>query len=96
MDLDKNAIDLTGTLVPAYTLNSILGYIPLVGNLLQGGKGQGLFAASFHVSGPLDDPSIGVNPLTALAPGFLRNLFLQGSTPPDTPPNEPKESVAPP
>ncbi|MDB5409562.1 MAG: hypothetical protein JWL84_4474, partial [Rhodospirillales bacterium] len=96
MDLDKNAIDLTGTLVPAYTLNSILGYIPLVGNLLQGGEGQGLFAASFHVSGPLDDPSITVNPLTALAPGFLRNLFLQGSAPPATPPNQPKEDVTPP
>lgn len=96
LDIDKNAIDLSGTLVPAYTLNSILGYIPLVGNLLQGGKGQGLFAASFHVSGPLDDPSITVNPLTALAPGFLRNLFLMGSAPPDTPPNQPKSGVTPP
>jgi hypothetical protein len=96
LDLDKNAIDLAGTLVPAYTLNSILGYIPLVGNLLQGGVGQGLFAASFHVSGPLDNPSIGVNPLTALAPGFLRNLFLQGPASSATPPNESKSGAVPP
>jgi hypothetical protein len=27
------------------------------------------------VSGPLEDPVISVNPLSALAPGFLRNLF---------------------
>ncbi|MBV8651660.1 MAG: AsmA-like C-terminal domain-containing protein [Alphaproteobacteria bacterium] len=76
VDLDKSKLDLEGTLVPAYTLNSILGYIPVIGNLLQGGEGQGIFAAAFHTSGALDDPKISVNPLSALAPGVLRNLFL--------------------
>ena len=57
-------------------LNSILGNIPLIGNFLLGGEGQGLFAAAFRASGPLDDPTISVNPLSALAPGMLRNLFL--------------------
>jgi hypothetical protein len=76
VDLDRDALDLTGTIVPAYALNSILGNIPVIGNLLQGGEGQGLFAANFRAAGPLADPTITVNPLSALAPGFLRNLFL--------------------
>jgi hypothetical protein len=76
VDLDQSTLDLAGTLVPAYTLNGILGNIPVIGNLLQGGEGQGIFAAGFRATGSLDDPRISVNPLSAIAPGMLRNLFL--------------------
>jgi hypothetical protein len=67
---------IAGTLVPAYTLNSVLGNIPVLGNLLLGGEGQGIFAANFRLYGPRDDPKVSVNPLSTLAPGVLRNLFL--------------------
>lgn len=76
VDLGKETLDLEGTLVPAYALNTILGNIPIIGNLLMGGEGQGLFGANFRAAGPFSDPKINVNPLSALAPGFLRNLFL--------------------
>ncbi|HLB79436.1 MAG TPA: AsmA-like C-terminal domain-containing protein, partial [Dongiaceae bacterium] len=75
IDLAANTYDLEGTIVPAYALNSILGNIPVIGDLLQGGKGEGLFAATYTVTGPRDDPKVTVNPLAALAPGFLRALF---------------------
>jgi hypothetical protein len=74
-DFDKNTVDISGTVVPAYALNSILGNIPVIGDLLQGGKGEGMFAATYHASGSLDEPRITVNPLAALTPGFLRGLF---------------------
>jgi hypothetical protein len=76
IDRVHDTIDLAGTLVPAYTINSILGKIPVLGPLLLGGEGQGLFAANFRAVGPASNPTITVNPLSALAPGFLRNLFL--------------------
>ena len=76
VDLDHDVLDLKGTLVPAYTLNSILNNIPLLGDLITGGEGTGLFAANYRLSGSLDDPQINMNPLSALAPGFLRQLFL--------------------
>ena len=76
VDRVKGQISIAGTLVPAYTLNSVLGNIPVLGNLLVGGEGQGVFAANFSISGPRDDPRISVNPLSTLAPGILRNLFL--------------------
>jgi hypothetical protein len=63
-----------GTLVPAYAVNSILNNIPLIGTLL-GGPGSGVFAATYRMTGSLDDPDISVNPLATLAPGFLRGLF---------------------
>jgi hypothetical protein len=75
IDLDRSQIDVKGTMVPAYAFNSILGNIPVIGNLLQGGAGEGLFAATYAIGGGLAEPKINVNPWSALAPGFLRNLF---------------------
>lgn len=76
VDLGTDRLDLRGTVVPAYALNSLLGKLPLVGGLLSGFEaGGGLFAATYSVQGALDAPEVSVNPLSALAPGFLRNLF---------------------
>jgi hypothetical protein len=75
IDTKQGSIALSGTIVPAYTLNSLLGNIPLLGDLLTGKSGSGIFAATYRVEGPLKDPKVTVNPLAALAPGFLRNLL---------------------
>jgi hypothetical protein len=85
IDLTANTLALEGTLVPAYTLNNVLGNVPVLGDMLQGGEGQGLFAANFRMGGSLDDPKISVNPLSTLAPGFLRRLFLFDAPTPSTP-----------
>ena len=34
-----------------------------------------MFAALYRVVGPMDDTRVSVNPLAALAPGILRQLF---------------------
>ncbi|MFB9972077.1 AsmA-like C-terminal region-containing protein [Pseudoroseomonas cervicalis] len=68
-------LDLEGTIVPAYVLNSLLGQIPLLGRLFSPERGGGLFAATWRMRGPTQDPTVSVNPLAALTPGFLRGLF---------------------
>ncbi|HLO78978.1 MAG TPA: AsmA-like C-terminal domain-containing protein [Magnetospirillum sp.] len=76
IDLDRSRMALEGTVVPAYALNSVLGNIPVLGWLITGGeKGGGLVAFNYTMKGPSEDPSVTVNPLSALTPGFLRNLF---------------------
>jgi hypothetical protein len=72
---ERRAVEVEGTIVPAYFFNSLLGRVPLVGRLFSPEAGGGVFAATYRVQGPLDDPSITVNPLAALTPGFLRGLF---------------------
>ncbi|MBT5414021.1 MAG: hypothetical protein HOK81_05415, partial [Rhodospirillaceae bacterium] len=92
IDTNTNMADLDGLVVPAYTINSILAGIPLLGDLLVGEKGGGIFAATYSIEGPLDDLDIGVNPLAALTPGFLRNIFNifdGGGTAPKEDPNAP-------
>ncbi|MHA1568305.1 MAG: hypothetical protein ACTSXZ_02445, partial [Alphaproteobacteria bacterium] len=75
IDLANDAVKMRGTLVPAYTLNSLLGNIPLIGPLFVGEEGSGVFAAVYTAEGPVDDPSLEVDPLAVLTPGFLRILF---------------------
>src|SRR5437763_13427708 len=50
-DLVRDRLDLQWTIVPAYALNSILGVVPVIGPLLLGGEGQGLFAANYRIGG---------------------------------------------
>lgn len=75
IDLDKDVMNLTGTVVPAYSLNSVFGNLPLIGQILVPEKGSGLFAATYSMRGPIDNPDVTINPLATLTPGFLRGLF---------------------
>jgi hypothetical protein len=75
IDLNSQRADMQGTIVPAYFFNSLLGNIPLVGKLFSPERGGGVFAASYTLRGPVEDPTVSINPLTALTPGFLRGLF---------------------
>lgn len=67
-------LNLNGLIVPAYSLNSLLGRIPLIGGLL-GGRNGGLFALSYRIEGETTNPDFSFNPLSAIAPGFLRKIF---------------------
>lgn len=73
-DRDRETVSLNGVLVPVYYVSRVLSKIPVIGDLLTGG-GEGLFAANYEMSGGADDPKTTVNPLSVLAPGFLRGLF---------------------
>ncbi len=81
IDFARERLRLDGTIVPANTINSLLGKIPLIGKILTGIEGEGVFAMTYGIRGPLNRPTVTVNPLTALAPGFLRDLIgvLTGS-----------------
>jgi hypothetical protein len=87
VQLDTDEVCLAGGIVPAYALNSIISNIPLLGDLLTGGRGSGLFALNYLIRGPIDDPGASINPLSVLPIGPLRNLMLAGcgTTSSDTP-----------
>jgi hypothetical protein len=91
IDRDKNTADLRGTIAPAYSLNSLPGKIPILGRLLVGREGEGLFAVTYTMKGDLKDPRVIVNPLSALAPGFLRRMFFIGEPGAEGRPRDPDE-----
>ncbi|HYM33731.1 MAG TPA: AsmA-like C-terminal domain-containing protein [Candidatus Cybelea sp.] len=75
VDRGHDTINLNGTVIPAYTINRVLGAIPLIGNILVGREGEGIIGITYSVSGAASDPQVSVNPLSALAPGILRRMF---------------------
>jgi uncharacterized protein YhdP len=75
IDLDHDKLGLEGTVVPAYAINSALGSLPLVGGIFSAEKGGGIIGINYQMKGPMSEPDFMVNPLSALTPGFLRNLF---------------------
>jgi hypothetical protein len=87
INIETERLDLNGTIVPVYTINRIIGEIPVIGDFLTGSEGEGAFAATFTMTGEFAQPEIRVNPLSVLAPGFIRDLISgirEGTT---TPPN---------
>lgn len=74
-DQGTNETDLQGTIVPSYTLNSVLGNLPIFGPILVSREGEGVFAFTYGISGPTTGPTVYVNPLAGLAPGVLRRVF---------------------
>jgi hypothetical protein len=76
VDRGKKTTDVGGTIIPMTEINSLIAKIPLLGNIL-GGE-TGLIAATYTMKGPSSKPSVMVNPLSVLAPGFLRNILFEG------------------
>jgi hypothetical protein len=69
------ALDLAGSVSPAFVLNGLISGVPLIGDILTGGDGQGIVGFAYRVGGTKDNPSVSVNPLSALTPGPFRRIF---------------------
>ncbi|WP_424979528.1 DUF3971 domain-containing protein [Leisingera sp. S232] len=67
-DLNSSRLNMRGVISPVYLLNAI-------GRVLSPRDGEGLFGFTFTLRGTANDPSVSVNPLAGLAPGFLREVF---------------------
>ena len=71
----KGTLNLNGVLIPSYYANSFIKKIPLIGDALVGGKGEGLIGVRYGIKGSFTNNRITTNPLSLLTPGFLRNVF---------------------
>jgi hypothetical protein len=63
-DLDSKTLDLNGTLIPAYSVNSLFGALP--------SKGLGLVGIKYELAGTYATPRAQVNPLSIMMPGFMK------------------------
>ena len=78
VDFHAKAMQINGTYVPLQGLNSAVSGIPILGQLLTGPKGEGMFGITFSVMGSTANPEVVVNPLSMMAPGVFREMFQLG------------------
>lgn len=78
-DFSSSMMNMEGVVTPFYLINRIFSSITPLSSLLGIGRGEGIGAITYRMRGPSDDPSITVNPVSVLTPGYLRDIF----SPPD-------------
>ena len=64
---DTGRMALQGVISPVYMLNGIGSFMTR--------KGEGLVGFNYTLGGTAQNPEVSVNPLSALTPGFLREIF---------------------
>jgi hypothetical protein len=74
IDYPGNQVRMSGTFIPIYGINNLLGQIPGFG-LFFGGSNEGVFGLTYEVVGPPDKPTLRVNPISAIFPGISRKIM---------------------
>jgi hypothetical protein len=75
VDFSRDYLSLSGTYIPVAGLNAALSGIPLLGDLINGTHGEGFLGINYTVQGSMSNPVVGVNPVSVLTPGILRQIF---------------------
>ncbi|RYZ13988.1 MAG: hypothetical protein EON61_05295 [Alphaproteobacteria bacterium] len=92
---ETSELALDGVLAPSFVgANSLLGSLPIIGNLFVSRQGEGIFAPTYSVRGTFARARISINPIAALTPGVLRQMFENPSVPPPGTVEAPKPSRA--
>ena len=94
-DGKSGQIEFDGVLVPSFGMNSALGTIPILGDLVVGRDGEGVFSLTYGIRGTMEKANVSVNPLSALAPGVIRRIFENPSDTkiPEAKPRSPDEPM---
>lgn len=82
---DTGELSLDGVLVPSFGVNSLLGGLPVIGDLFVSRQGEGMFAPTYSVRGTFARARVTLNPVAAFTPGVLRRIFENPTEPPPAP-----------
>ena len=75
--INKNddSLDIKGLVAPTHAVDSWIGKIPIVGDIITGIDGGGVIAANYTVKGTIKKPKYFVNPLSILTPGIFKDFW---------------------
>ena len=72
---ENDSVNIEGLVAPTYAIDSWIGNIPIIGTIVTGIEGGGVFAANYSVKGTVKDPKYFVNPLSVLTPGLFKDFW---------------------
>ena len=75
IDRKQKLIDMKGEISPMYLVNAIIQNLPILGPIIIGNEGEGLFSIDFNLTGNVDDPDVESNPLTIIKPRILERAI---------------------
>ena len=90
VDYRTERVNLGGTYIPLQGLNNAFGQIPVLGQILSGPRGEGIFGITFAITGAMANPQVIVNPLSLVAPGIFREMFQMTNPSPKVQPRKPE------
>ena len=67
-------VSLDGNLIPAYEVNRLLSNIPILGQILTGKSGDGVFGVSFKIKGKDNNFETTINPVRTITPRFVQRF----------------------
>ena len=71
IDRKDKSLNFEGEISPIHLINMLLKKVPIIGDLLVGEEGEGLFALEFEMKGDSSDPEVTSNPLSIAKPQIL-------------------------
>jgi hypothetical protein len=88
VDFRAHVIDVGGTYVGGTGIMQVIASIPVLGPILTGPRGEGVFGITFAIKGTMANPQVVVNPLALLTPGIFREIFQMTDEDPRVVPRE--------
>jgi hypothetical protein len=72
---EDDFVSLDGNIIPAYEVNRLISNIPILGQILTGKSGDGVFGVSFKLKGNNEKFDITINPVKTITPRFLQRFI---------------------
>ena len=71
---EKN-IDMKGEISPMHLVNAIIQRLPILGPIIVGEEGEGMFSIDFTMKGSSENPNVESNPLTIIKPRIIERAI---------------------
>ena len=72
---EESIVDMSGEISPIHLVNAIIQNVPIIGPIIIGNEGEGLFSIDFSLTGDVDNPEVSSNPLTIIKPRIIERAI---------------------
>ncbi|MFL2900995.1 MAG: AsmA-like C-terminal domain-containing protein [Candidatus Pelagibacterales bacterium] len=72
---EESVVDMSGEISPIHLVNAIIQNVPIIGPIIIGNEGEGLFSIDFSLKGDVDNPEVTSNPLTIIKPRIIERAL---------------------
>ena len=71
----ESMVNMSGEISPIHLVNAIIQNVPILGPIIIGNEGEGLFSIDFSLKGNVDNPDVSSNPLTIIKPRIIERAL---------------------